>query len=225
MELSDRTLQVLKNYASINPNIVFETGNVLKTLSAAKNVMSSSVITEEFPRGFGIYDLNEFLGVVGLVDRPQLQFKDSHVLVSDSIGLARIKYFYSDPDMLTAPSKEIVMPECEVKFTLDTDTLGRIRRAASTLGHNELSITPDNGSIRLAVVDSADKTSNAFSIDVEGEYEEGTQFSLVLNVNNLKVINEDFDVGISSKLISNFKSKQSEIQYFIALEKTSTFGA
>jgi hypothetical protein len=45
-----------------------------------------------------------------------------------------------------------------------------------------------------------------------------------MNVNNLKIVNEDFDVGISSKLISNFVSKQSPIEYFIALEKSSTYG-
>ena len=60
---------------------------------------------------------------------------------------------------------------------------------------------------------------------VEGDFEEGVDFKFVLNVNNLKIVNEDFEVGISSKLISNFKSKQSAIEYFIALEKSSTYGA
>ena len=76
----------------------------------------------------------------------------------------------------------------------------------------------------MTVVDNEDATSNSFFSLVEGEFQEGVDFNFVLNVNNLKVVNEDFDVGISSKLISNFKSKQSEIEYFIALEKSSTFG-
>lgn len=92
------------------------------------------------------------------------------------------------------------------------------------LGHSEISITPSGGSVQLAVVDSKDATSNVFSIEVEGSYPEGVDFNFVLNVNNLKVVNEDFTVNISKKLISQFKSQQSELEYFIALEKTSKYG-
>jgi hypothetical protein len=225
MELSDRTLQVLKNYAGINPNLVFQTGKELKTISVAKNVLSRTSVDVEFPKSFGIYDLNEFLSVLGLVDRPNLKFEDDYVVVGDSTGRSRIKYFYSDPDMLTTPSKDIVMPECEVNFVLDTRTLSSLKSAASALGHTEISIRPSNGVVTLSVLDSKDATSNTFSVDVEGSYPEEVDFNFILNVNNLKVVGEDFDVGVSSKLISNFKSKQSDIEYFIALEKSSTYGA
>jgi hypothetical protein len=224
MELSDRTLAVLKNFANINSNIVFREGNELKTISVAKNILAKATLTEIVPREFGIYDLNEFLNVLSLVEQPNLRFEDNCVVVSDSTGLRGNRYFFSDIDMLSAPSKDVVMPEPEVKFTLDTDTLSRIKRAASVLGHDSISISPDGGSVKLTVVDPEDATSNSFFSLVEGEFQEGVDFNFVLNVNNLKVVNEDFEVGISSKLISNFKSKQSEIEYFIALEKSSTFG-
>ncbi|MAI05340.1 MAG: hypothetical protein CMA07_06475 [Euryarchaeota archaeon] len=224
MELSDKTLNVLKNYASINPNIVFQEGNTLKTISVARNVMSQTSLEETMPSQFGIYDLNEFLSVLSLVDKPHLTFSDDFVTVGDSTGRSKIKYFFSDPDMLTAPNKDIIMPEADVSFVLDIDTLGKVKRAASVLGHTEISITPSGGSVQLSVVDSKDATSNVFSIDVEGCYPEGADFNFILNVNNLKVVNEDFEVNISKKLISQFKSKQSELEYFIALEKTSKYG-
>mgnify|MGYP005700603479 FL=1 len=53
MELSDQTIGVLRNYATINPNIVVESGNQLKTISVARNVLSSATIQESFPQGFG----------------------------------------------------------------------------------------------------------------------------------------------------------------------------
>jgi hypothetical protein len=225
MQLSDRTMLVLKNYATINPNIVINEGKVLNTVSVARNVFSKTSIEESFPVGFGIYDLNEFLGVLSLVDKPNLKFEKDYVVVGDSTGRSRIKYFFSDPDLLTAPSKDIIMPESEVKFTLDNDTLNRIKRAAQTLGHTQISITPSNGAIQISVVDSKDSTCNTFSIDVDGSYPAGVDFNLILNVSNLKIVNEDFDVSISKKLITRFSSKQSEIEYFIALEKSSTYGA
>jgi hypothetical protein len=225
MELSDRTLSVLKNFANINSNIVFRQGSELKTISVAKNILAKASLTESIPQEFGIYDLNEFLNVLSLADNPNLSFEEKHLVVSDQTGLRGLNYFYSDVDMLSTPSKDVVMPEAEVKFTLDTDTLNRLKRAASALGHDEISITPDGTSIRLTVVDKDDATSNSFFSNVEGEFAEGVDFNFILNVNNLKVINEDYKVSISSKLISNFKSLQSPIEYFIALEKSSKYGA
>jgi hypothetical protein len=225
MELSDTTLQVLKNYATINPNIVITEGSTVKTISVARNVLSKAELPEEFPASFGIYDLTEFLNVLSLVDSPRLKFEKDYVTVGDSTGRSSVKYFFSDPEMLTSPGKDINMPDAEVKFTLDTDTLGKVKRAAAALGHDEISISPTTGAIRLSVIDSKDATSNAFSIDVEGEYPEGVDFNFIMNVGNLKVINEDFAVSVSSKLISQFKSTQSAIEYFIALEKSSTYGA
>lgn len=224
MQLSDRTVQVLKNYAAINPNIVIDEGKELKTVSIARNVFSKTSLEESFPVRFGIYDLNEFLSVLALVDSPNLKFEKDYVLMGDNTGRSRVKYFFSDPDLLTAPSKDIIMPETEVKFTLDTNTFNRIKRAAATLGHNEISISPKNGVIQISTLDLRNPTSNAFSIDVEGSFEEGVDFNFILNVNNLKIVNEDFDVGISKKLISRFSSKQSDIEYYIALEKSSTYG-
>lgn len=225
MELSDTTMQVLKNYATINPNIVINEGNTVKTISVARNVLSTAELPEEFPVSFGIYDLTEFLNVLSLVDSPRLTFEKDYVTVGDSTGRSSVKYFFSDPEMLTSPGKDIVMPDAEVNFVLDTDTLGKVKRAAAALGHDEISITPTTGAVRLSVIDSKDATSNAFSIDVEGEYPEGVDFNFIMNVSNLKVINEDFAVGISKKLISQFKSQQSAIEYYIALEKSSTYGA
>ena len=225
MELSDQTIGVLRNYATINPNIVVESGNQLKTISVARNVLSSATIQESFPQGFGIYDLGEFLNVLDLVDGANLSFESDYVTIGDKTGRSAVKYYYSDPDMLTSSGKDVVMPEAEVNFTLDSDTLARVRKAAGVLGHSELSISNTQGAVRLSIADISNATSNLFSIDVEGTYPEGVDFNFIMNVNNLKVIDEDFHVAISSKLISQFTSTQSDIEYFIALEKSSTYGA
>jgi|TARA_A200000159_G_C7257553_1_gene311581 hypothetical protein len=226
MELSDRTLGVLKNFANINSNIVFREGNELKTISMAKNILAKASLDESIPNEFGIYDLHEFLNIMGLVDNPSLKFEDKHVVISDSTGLRGNKYFFSDIDMLSSPTKDVIMPEPEVQFTLDTDTLSRLKRASAVLGHDLISITPNGksgGSVKLTVVDKDDATSNSFFTFVEGVYDEGVDFNFVINVNNLKIVNEDFMVGVSSKRISHFASKQSSIEYFIALE-ASTYG-
>ena len=224
MELSSRTVEILRNFSTINPNIVVNGGNVLKTMSIAKNIVSRAEIEESFPSTFGIYDLSEFLSVLSLVDNPSITFGENFCTISDGSGLSSVRYFYSDPDMLSAPKKDIIMPECEVKFLLSNETLIKIKRASSALGCEEISIRPSGNSVEITVTDMGDNTSNSFSVLVEGTFPEGTDFNFIMGVNNLKLIGEDYEVSVSTKLISHFRSINSSTQYFIALEKTSTYG-
>ena len=224
MELSENTLSVLRNYSAINQNILVKEGNTLRTISEARNVLSRATVSESFPRDFGIYDLNEFIGVLGLVDKPNLSFKDEYVLITDASGRSQIKYFYSSEDILTTPQKDITMPAADVKFTLDAATLDKVKRAATALGHSEVSITNNDGCVRIGVIDSKNSTSNGFYIDVDAEFEESATFNFIVDIGNLKIIPGDYEVNISSKLISQFINKSTEVNYWIALEKTSTFG-
>ena len=224
MELSENTLNVLKNFSVINQNMMIRTGNTIKTISEARTVLATAHVTEEFPIDFGIYDLNEFIGVLSLVDTPRLAFKDEYVIVNDSTGRSKVKYFFSSEDTLTTPQKDLNMPETNVKFTLTNDTMNKIKRAASTLGHSEVSISGQDGVLSLSVVDSQNMTSNAFSIDVDGDFDKDAVFNFILSINNLKILPGDYEVAISSKLISQFSHTSLDVKYWIALEKSSTFG-
>jgi hypothetical protein len=164
------------------------------------------------------------MGVLGLVDKPSLKFQDDFVIVNDSTGRSKVKYFYSSEDTLTTPQKDITMPQANVKFTLDNDTMNKLKRAASTLGHSEICISGKDGVLSLSVVDSQNMTSNAFSIDVDGEFAEDDTFNFILSTNNLKILPGDYEVEISSKLITQFSHKSLDVKYWIALEKSSTFG-
>lgn len=223
MEISASTVNILNNFASINSNIVIKPGNKLMTVAEARNVLAMAEVPETFESSVGIYDLREFLSVLNLVDRPSLRFESTNMLIGGDGGRTMIKYFYADPEMLTAPTKPIEMPSTEVSFTLDQGTLQNLKKAASVLGHNELHITPNNGSIKLAVVDSENNTSNEYSVDVNGEYE-SDDFKFVLNINNLKMIADDYQVSITKQLISQFVSSNGKVTYWLALEKSSEYG-
>jgi hypothetical protein len=220
MVLTEKTLQVLKNYSNINRNILIKEGNVLKTISEALNVFASAEVDMTFPRTFGIYDLNEFLNVISLADSPRLTFENEHVLITDGTGRSKIKYFYAAQDTITCPKKDPTMPsEANISFVLDSETLSRIKRAASVLGHTELSVSVDNGLLNLSVIDSSDKTSNVFSIYVDGTFID-SDFELVFNISNLKMIDGDYDVKISNqRFISHFVNRDNGVQYWVALEK------
>ena len=224
MELSNFTMQVLKNFATVNSNVVIKPGKSIMTMAEPKNILGQATVPEEFPQQFGIYDLQEFLNVLSLVDSPRVRFEDTHVLIGDRTGRAQIKYFFSDPEMLTSPSKPIAMPSSDVTFSLDQTTLNNLKRAASALGHSEMSIRYVDGLIRLSIIDPENQSSNTYSIDVDGE-SSLSDCNFIIDIANLKLIPSDYTVEISSKLISQFTSTDDtmDLKYWIALEKTSTF--
>lgn len=224
MELTESTLNVLKNFSSINPNLMVREGNVIKTIAEARNILATAVIDTTFEQEFGIYDLNEFIGVLGLVDKPRLKFEKESVTIGDSSGRSKVKYFFSPEETLTTSQKDIKMPKADVSFVLTSDTLTKLKRAATALGHNELSITGKDGVIKLAVIENQNSTSNTFSMDIDGEFE-NADFNFIMSINNLRILPGDYDVDISSKLITQFKHKEHDVTYWIALEKSSTFGA
>ena len=80
MKLSEKTLTVLKNFAGINNSILVKEGNQLRTISVAKNILAEANIDEEFPRQFGVYDLNQFLNGLSLHQDPDLDFTEESYL-------------------------------------------------------------------------------------------------------------------------------------------------
>lgn len=223
MEICANTVNVLKNFSAINGNIVIKPGNKLMTISEAKNILAEAKVPEEFNSIVGIYDLTEFLNVLGLVDKPRVRFEENYMNIGGQSGRELVKYYYADTDMLTTPTKPIDMPEADVWFTLDETTLMGLKRAASVFGHGQLSIEPDNGSIKLSVVDPENSTANEYSIDVDGGYNNDS-FKFILNISNLKMVPDTYEVKISSKLISQFTNEGGDLTYWVALEKSSQYG-
>ena len=101
MKLSNDTLNVLKNFASINQGIMFKKGKTIKTVSGGKNVLAEATISEEIPTDFGVYDLNNFLSVLSLhKEEPVLEFESNNVLISGLKGRSKIKYRFCAPHMI-----------------------------------------------------------------------------------------------------------------------------
>lgn len=221
MKLSENTINLLKNFAGINPNMVFKPGSSIATIAEAKNIMASATITESFPQEFGIYDLNEFLSTLALVENPELSFSEDSITIKD--GKTSIRYFYASMDLLTAPSKQVTMPNPEVTFILSEDVLNKVKRASAVLGHANIEIKGENGKIVVNLTDAKNASANKYSIVVDENNACKEAFSFILVIGNLKMVSGDYTVEISSKLISHLKHTTLPVNYWIALEKTSTF--
>ena len=134
MQLSNDTKDVLKNFSTINQNLLVKSGNVINTMSAMKNIVAKATIPDSFSQEFAIYDLNEFLSAMSLFKSPTLDFGDQSVRLNEEGGGSSLKYFFSDPSVVTTPKTEITMPSVDVEFTFTQDTFNAIQKASAVLG-------------------------------------------------------------------------------------------
>ncbi len=231
MNLSEKTIQVLKNFAEINNSILVKQGTQLRTISVAKNILAEANIEEEFPRDFGIYDLNQFLNGLTLHENPDLDFSpDSYLLIRE--GKSSVKYFYADPNVIISPpEKDITLPSEDVHFRLGCINLDKLLKVASVYQLPDLSVVGEAGVVKLVVRDKKNDTSNSFS-EIVGET--NNVFSFNFKVENIKIpcdatavkkgLPSTYDVVVSEKLLSRFTSTDKSLTYYIALEPDSTFG-
>ena len=217
MKLSEQTVSLLKNFASINQNLQFKSGNELSTISAQKNILVNAEIPETFPSDFAIYDLNKMLGVMNLFPDPELDIGDKTMKIG-----GKVDYMFADPTMIVSPpEKELTFPEAEIKFTLTNAEFNQTIKAATLLGLPHICVEGKDGKINLVATDVHNSSSDEYRSELG---ETGMVFNMVFKIENLKLYAGDYDVELTSKGISKFSHTSSNLQYFIATESDSTFG-
>jgi len=220
MKLSSQTINVLKNFSTINQNLVIKEGSNIATMSAMKNIVAKAKVEEDFTKEFAIYDLNEFLSALSLFGTPDLDFQDDYVVITEEGSSKSLKYWYSDPSVVTTPNKDITMPSNEVKFDFSSDTLAEITRAASVIGAPDMVL--ENGKLR--VTDKKNTTANDYATELDVP-DSDVKYKFWFKVENLKLIPGSYRVEVSSKNISKFSNTNIDIEYFIALEPESSYAA
>lgn len=223
MKLSNDTVNVLKNFAGINTGIVINEGNVIKTVSSHKNILAQATVAESFPNQFGVYDLNNFLTVLGLhKDEPDIEFGEKSATIAGMGGRSKVNYRFCDPIMVVTPSdKPINMPDAEIRFSLNEDDLTWILRTAAVLGSPNVAVVSDGSKISVLVFDASNDSASTNTLDVgDGN---GDSYKMIFKTESLKMIPGSYDVEISSRGISHFTNRARDLQYWITTETGSTY--
>lgn len=217
MKIDVDTVNVLKNFAKINPSIVVQEGNVLKTISPTKTIMAKAKVKTDFGKRFAIYNLDRFISIVSTFTDPDFKFGDKSVDISDTNR--KTHYVYADENTVTkAPEKEINLPSVDVTFRLTNENLKDVEKAAGILALPEIVVMGDGKNLYLQAADSKNPSGDVYSIQI-GETDKA--FKAIFKAENIKIIPGDYDVNISSKGISHFI--HDDVEYYIAVEQTSTF--
>ena len=218
MKLSRQTLEILRNFASVNQNILINAGNTLTTRTVAKNIFVEATVADTFEVPMPIYNLQEFLGVVSLFSDPEFELTENSVTIRQ--GKNKVQYVFASTEVLDYPDKPIKMPATDASFELSEENLKSLLKAGSVLSATDLLIQGEDGLIVCTVLDPKNPSSNTFSVEV-GETDR--IFSVYIKLENLKMLPGIYEVNLSSKKIAQFKSKTLDYGFYIANEKTSVW--
>jgi len=219
VNLSARTMQILKNFSLVNDSMMFRKGNKLVSMSPMKEMMAHATIQETIPRDFGIFNLNKLLGTISLFDNPDLEFESKFVRIRD--GKQSANFFYTDESMIEQPNnKQIVLPDPVINFELTSQVYSTVQKALHVLQLPNIAFIGDGSTIKVAAVEEQKKSaSNIFHVEV-GETQH--EFRAIIKSELMKLLPENYNVTISSKGLASFKG--SDIQYWVAVDgKNSSF--
>ena len=219
MQLSKRTTDLLKNFAAINGNILIKKGKTLSTIATIKNIMATVSVEEDFPNEIGIFNLNELLGVLSLMDSPEIDFEQKQMVLKE--GRSKMRYVYADPSILIYPQKDIKNFTENVTFELSSANIVQMQKAGSALGVQDVAFIGDGEKIVAQVIDKKSDSSNQYTVDLEAETTE--KFTVYFRLENFKMISDNYTVGISSNNISKFVGENYKVTYYIACEADSKF--
>lgn len=216
MKLSDNTLSVLKNFASINSGVVLKPGTVQKTISPEKSILVEATIEDDIPVEVGIYDLNQFLSVITSLKGAELTFNKDQIVVTDDTGFYVTYRGCSSNLIITPPEKELVLKDITTKFSLANATSQKLIKVATMINLPNLSVIGKDGALLLKIHERANDTSND-GVQKIGDYA-GKDFIATFKTENLKLLADDYNVEVQAGAFAKFINQNNTLTYSIALE-------
>lgn len=215
MKLSENTLSVLKNFATINTSIILKPGRKQRIYdSSSKAVLGEVILEENIPCEFGIYDLNRFIGLVTTLENPNLTFvENEHVIVDDDE--LYFKYHKCHANLIVpAPEKDLKMDKIIANFTLKNAMLQKLVKVATMNNLPHISLVGKEGGLYFKIHDRSVDTSDEGSIRL-GDYA-GDDFIASFKRENLKILPDDYTVEVGA--FAKFENTAGNLKYWIAVD-------
>jgi hypothetical protein len=218
MKISKSTIEVLKNFATINQNILIRPGKQLTTRTVAKNLFASADVDTDFPQEFGIYNLSTFLGVLSLFSDPDVELGEKSMTISQ--GKYNVSYMFAAPEVLAYPDKMINMPKTDATFELSEENLKSLLKAGAVLASTDLKISGNGSTISCTALDPKNPSANTFTVEV-GETDR--TFDAFIKLEHLKMPAGKYTVTLSDKKIAQFSNSDIKYSLYVANEKNTVW--
>ena len=217
MRISDTTMQILKNFATINANLLIRPGNRLTSIATTQSVLGTAEVAETFPEEVPIYDLPNFLSVLSMDKEADLEFCGEHVMITANGGT--IKYKYADASLLTAPPENVqIQLEVLFDFSITAKELADMKKASSLIGASVMSIKCDGEKSTILIGNPTKPDANQYSREI-GETD--VVLRADLDMARVNFVPDDYDVAVCNPAFVYFKGKNGGVEYYVSLETSS----
>ena len=225
MQLHNDTIDILKNFALINPSIAFAPGNLLQTIAPSKVILAKANIEDSFPTTGAIYDLSRFLGVVSLFEKPEFEFTETQVIIKGATQT--VNYTFADPSMILTPptDKNLTIDKPDIDLDIPGAKITAVLKAAAVMQLPEVALMCDGSVVYLQALDSRNPSSDDYKQELR-DWTDETTFKIIFKTENFKMMPYDYNLKIQSH-ISQFtclSDSRPGLIYWIAAEANSTFG-
>lgn len=226
MKISQNTISLLQSFNQINSNLLVRPGNRLITRSATGSSQARATVDETFPTQFAIYDLSQFLGLLGVSTDPDIDFGQKNMTIKSSNG-GEIEFFYADESLINAPPDSEVNVEPTFTFTLTNNDIQVIQKTSAIVSATMLSVIGEKNKVMLKINDPKNTTSNSYKKEL-GTTDQ--QFLARMTIDNFRAIVADtYDVQVGNAVgkgghkvpVFHFTSTTRKLTYLIAADNTS----
>lgn len=212
MKLKPRTIQILKNYSSINPSMLFKKGHHQVTMHPMKKMLVRAAIEEEIPADFAIFDLSKFIGTLSLFNDPELTVGKKYITIAE--GGQKVNFTFGDPDVIIGPSAQTMkMPSNEIQFKLTDVALAQLMKASSILDVPHVIFRGNSEVVEVGAGKCDDPSGNKFMVEVGLTTHE---FQFVVGVDTFRVLPGTYDATITKDGIIHLQT--TDIEYWISTE-------
>lgn len=217
LTFSKETLAFLKYFSDINSNFKIEQGNRIRTVTVVNHLYSEAKIEETFPDNFCIYDLKQFLGVLGLFKKPSITYTEKVMNISDAEKEGtHMKYMAAAEEVLKLPQKELKEPPYDYVFDFKQEDISQMQSAGNLLKQPHLIFDGTKDGIFVKVADLSGQSGNDFQLKLDST---PNDFEYVIRYDYFKLFPGDYRVHISDAGMIKFENLNYPIITCVAIER------
>jgi hypothetical protein len=226
MKLSKETLEILKNLAVFQNQLLIESGDTLR-IKPSSALYIEAHVPEKFPTELAVPDLAAFNKIIGWVNEPELDYDADKIRIVDGeTGREEVII-----PLAQAPLKVPRVPQggpkvasSGIEFDLTEATWRKIEKAASLLYAPEIRIVSKDGILSIFTHNSKLPNSPSYEIDIPPSRNDVT-CNCILSLDNARFLKGAYLVTVASGY-SRFKNISGrDITYWVAHEHGSSFGS
>jgi hypothetical protein len=210
--LNDSTIEILKNFANINNQVVFKAGSAQRACNDTRNFIADAELNEPFPRECALYELGRLLGIIDACKTntntlPTIVFGPSSLVVKHDYGKVTIPYAHADV-ISAPPGVQFYLKKSIATFDLTESLWTKIKHTASWLQATSLYIIINTGGeLVLKLVNERDKggdASGSASYNMPNTHvQEAVDNTWAVKFDTLKLISGNYTVEVGQVGNSN----------------------